>query len=53
MHPRSPFPRSADAPIRLRLLIGWGAFFLFVLVGLWFYVRLGDSAPALLEVSLR
>jgi hypothetical protein len=53
MPPRTIFPRSADAPIRFRLAIGWGAFFLFVLAGLWFYARLGGTVPALLEVVPR
>lgn len=53
MPPRSIFPRSADAPIRLPLVVGWGVFFLFVLAGLWFYVRLGGAVPVLLEVVPR
>lgn len=50
MPARSPFPRSADAPLRARLVIGWGLFFAFALVGLWLFVRHGGSVPVLLEV---
>lgn len=51
MHPRSIFPRPADAPLRLRLVLGWGAFFLFALVGLWLYARHGGSVPVMLDVA--
>jgi hypothetical protein len=49
MPARSPFPRSADAPLRARLVIGWGLFFAFALIGLWFFVRHGGSVPVLLQ----
>ncbi len=44
-----PTVLKADV-IAVQGLIG-AAFFLFVLVGLWFYVQLGGTVPALLEVG--
>lgn len=51
MPSRSPFPRTADAPLKPRLVIGWGVFFAFALAGLWFFVRHGTSVPALLGLG--
>ena len=44
--------RSADAPVRARLVIGWGIFFLFAFVGLWFFVLHGGSVPSLFEAGV-
>ena len=48
MTQRSIFPPTPDAPIRLRLVIGWGLFFLFVLAGLGLLWRHGASVVPLL-----
>jgi hypothetical protein len=53
MPARSPFLPSADAPLRLRLVIGWGAFFLFVVAGIVFAWTLGRAVPALLNELAR
>lgn len=47
--PSSPF-RSADAPLRPRLVLGWSLFFVAVVVGLGAALWLGPSVPVLLDV---
>ncbi len=49
MPKRSPFVPAADAPLSLGLVIGWGVFMVFSLVGLAVALRLGGSVPILLE----
>ncbi len=50
MPPRSLFPPTADAPIKVRLVVAWGLFFLFVLAGIWLLWRDGASVPPLLDL---
>ena len=50
MPPRSLFPPTSDAPVRVRLVMGWGLFFLFVMIGLWFFLTKGGAVPSLVDV---
>jgi hypothetical protein len=51
MPKRSPFLSSTDAPLAKGLVIGWGVFMLFVVVGVVIALRLSGSSPILLGVT--
>ncbi len=53
MPPRSLFLPNSDAPVRLRLVVGWGAFFAFVIVGIGLVLVRGRSVPVLLDLASR
>ena len=53
MPQRSPLVPVADARLSLGLVIGWGLFMAFALVGLAIALRLGGSVPILLDVTSR
>ncbi len=42
--------RTADAPLRPRLVLGWSLFFVAVVVGLVAAIWFGPSVPVLLDV---
>ncbi|MCE9601056.1 MAG: hypothetical protein K8S21_02435 [Gemmatimonadetes bacterium] len=51
MPKRSPFLSSTDAPLAKGLVIGWGVFMLFTVVGVAIALRLSASTPILLTVT--
>lgn len=53
MASRSVFLPNSDAPVRLRLVVGWGAFFVFVVVGIGLVLVRGRAVPVLLDLASR
>lgn len=53
MSSRSSFSLSADAPLSMGLVLAWGAFMGFAIVGLVLAIRISGSVPILLEATPR
>jgi hypothetical protein len=53
MSQRSPFLPTGDAPLRARLVLGWGLFFALVIVGIGLVLMRGRSVPVLLDAMPR
>ena len=43
--------RAGDPPLRVRTLLGWGAFFAIVVIGLLLFLFSGSVAPVLHDVG--
>ena len=53
MPARSPYLPPSDAPLRARLVLGWGLFFAFVIGGIVLAWTHGRSVPFALEFLSR